>query len=692
MANAIQIKRRASSGSAGKPSASSLKWGELAFNEADNILYYGYGSGNDQANTVQEIGGSGYFASRSGANASGLWPISIDGNAATVTNGITYTGTPTAGYIPKFTDSDTIENGYQISTNLGTNNSASFIPRADAVKNYVDSVKQGLDIKDSVKVATTIHLADTNYNTAGGGIGAISSNVPVALPNIDGVSLALEDRILIKNQNDPKQNGIYTVKNLGGPSPWRLERSVDADSNIKINPGMFTFVERGAVNADTGWVLTGDVIILDDIQSGIISFSQFSSAGQIYDGSGLYKQANTINVGTADSGRIVINEDNIDLAIVPQDPINLGNAGTSFIQSFTVDSYGRVTERTSASIQNATTSAKGIAQFNSNNFDVAAGTVSLQNVVSTTGNQTISGVKTFGNRPVLNSGLSAIVPATDNGSVGYFAVFDSDPSSSSQVLKSVSKSSILDDIGAATSGLILTAGSGLQGGGTLSENRTFDIITGDGIQISGDAVTVNNTVVRTSGDQIIGNSKTFNQIIISPTGTSPGNRPTLRIGHGTDYYYDFYSGVGSTASGYLLAGIHSDISNAPFKVVINNSANTSSITNGTWDATTIAVNRGGTGQTSYTNGQLLIGNTTGNTLTKATLSSGTAIDITNGTGSITIGHADTSTLLGAQGVSGIASISVDGLGHVTSVETANFVTIGNLCTAIGNCPIDGGTF
>jgi len=64
---------------------------------------------------------------------------------------------------------------------------------------------------------------------------------------------------------------------------------------------------------------------------------------------------------------------------------------------------------------------------------------------------------------------------------------------------------------------------------------------------------------------------------------------------------------------------------------LNNTTGTTNITTlgtiatGTWSATTIAVDKGGTGQTSYTNGQLLIGNTTGNTLTKATLTAGTGI-------------------------------------------------------------------
>ena len=63
------------------------------------------------------------------------------------------------------------------------------------------------------------------------------------------------------------------------------------------------------------------------------------------------------------------------------------------------------------------------------------------------------------------------------------------------------------------------------------------------------------------------------------------------------------------------------------------------VATGTWEGTAVAVDQGGTGQTSYTNGQLLIGNTTGNTLTKATLTAGSNITITEGAGSITIAAA-----------------------------------------------------
>jgi hypothetical protein len=64
-----------------------------------------------------------------------------------------------------------------------------------------------------------------------------------------------------------------------------------------------------------------------------------------------------------------------------------------------------------------------------------------------------------------------------------------------------------------------------------------------------------------------------------------------------------------------------------------------SITSATWNGNVVQPNRGGTGQSTYTDGQLLIGNTSGNTLSKATLSAGTGITITNGNGSISIANA-----------------------------------------------------
>lgn len=101
------------------------------------------------------------------------------------------------------------------------------------------------------------------------------------------------------------------------------------------------------------------------------------------------------------------------------------------------------------------------------------------------------------------------------------------------------------------------------------------------------------------------------------------------------------------------------------------------IATGTWSATTIAVNKGGTGQTSYTDGQLLIGNSSGNTLTKATLTAPAAgITITNGNGSITFALADD--LAALEALSG-----TDTIYYRSGASTWTAVTIGTGLTFSG---------
>ena len=146
-----------------------------------------------------------------------------------------------------------------------------------ATKAYVDAVKTGLDVKDSVRVATTANIT-----------------IATALNNgdsLDGVTLATDDRVLVKNQSTGSQNGIYVV----AASP---ARATDFDANAEVSGGAFTFVEEGTVNADSGWVVTTNGAIT--VGSTALSFAQFSGAGQITAGTGLTKSGNTINaVGSA---------------------------------------------------------------------------------------------------------------------------------------------------------------------------------------------------------------------------------------------------------------------------------------------------------------------------------------------------------------------------------------------------------
>lgn len=174
-------------------------------------------------------------------------------------------------------------------------------PTADshaATKAYVDSVVQGLDIKESVRIATTENIALSGLQT------------------IQEVVLADGDRVLVMSQTDKTQNGIYVAR----AEAW--ERAEDANSSDKVHPGMFTFVEEGS-NADAGFVLSTNGAI--ELGTTELDFSQFSGAGQISAGTGLVKKGNSLSL--APSG---------------------AQAGT--FTKVTIDEYGRVIQGVSTTI------------------------------------------------------------------------------------------------------------------------------------------------------------------------------------------------------------------------------------------------------------------------------------------------------------------------------------------------------
>ena len=108
---------------------------------------------------------------------------------------------------------------------------------------------------------------------------------------------------------------------------------------------------------------------------------------------------------------------------------------------------------------------------------------------------------------------------------------------------------------------------------------------------------------------------------------------------------------------------------------------------------TVDVAHGGTGQTSYTDGQLLIGNTTGNTLTAATLTAGTGVTITNGHGTITISAPDTGTVTSVTASSPLASSggATPNLSLTGTVAIANGGTAGTATPTAGAVPYGTGT-
>ena len=142
-------------------------------------------------------------------------------------------------------------------------------PQDAATKAYVDAASQGLDIKDSVRAATTANITLSGVQT------------------IDGVALVAGDRILVKDQTAAQDNGIYIV----GTGAW--QRAPDANTSGEISSGMYTFVEEGVEGASNGYVLTTpNPIVLGTTP---LEFAQFSGAGTVLGGAGLVKTGNTID-------------------------------------------------------------------------------------------------------------------------------------------------------------------------------------------------------------------------------------------------------------------------------------------------------------------------------------------------------------------------------------------------------------
>ena len=205
-----------------------------------------------------------------------------------------------------------------------------------ATKSYVDAVKTGLDIKDSVSVATTADLAYT-YNNGTAGVGATLTAGGNGAVTIDGVALIADMRVLVKTQDDAEENGIYYVSTAGAVSATLvLTRTTDTDTAAELTGGSFTFVEQGTVGSENGYVFTHNGE--PTLGTTNLTVAQFSGAGQVVAGDGLTKSANTINaVGTAN--RITVSADAIDIhtSYAGQDTItDLGTITTGVWQGTTV--------------------------------------------------------------------------------------------------------------------------------------------------------------------------------------------------------------------------------------------------------------------------------------------------------------------------------------------------------------------
>jgi len=302
-------------------------------------------------------------------------------------------------------------------------------------------------------------------------------------------------------------------------------------------------------------------------------------------------------------------------------------------------------------------------------------------------------------RTSLGLGTAATTASTDyataaQGSLADSALQSSDIGSTVQAYDA--DTAKYDDVTANFTGTLQQGGSNV-----LTGNQTITL-SGDASGSGTTSITV--TVADDSHNHIIGNvdglqtaldnkqpldadlttlaglsSADGNFIVGSATGWVVESGATVRTSLGlgtaattasTDYAT---AAQGTTADSALQPGdnISTLTNNSGFitgnqTITLSGDLSGSGTTSITTTLGTVAVSKGGTGQTTYTNGQLLIGNSTGNTLTKATLTAGSGISVTNGAGAITIAST------GGGGFSNVQTFTSPGTwtnpGSVTKVK------------------------
>lgn len=334
-------------------------------------------------------------------NGSTAVTIAIDNTVATLTGNQTLTTKTMSGSNNTFTD---IGNASLVNSQitLGTTNIAlggtSLAPAGLtsvtvtqdpvsnfqlATKQYVDTlVSSGIHFHEPVRVESPINLNAT-YSNGTAGVGATLTNAGTqAALVIDGITMIVDDRVLVYEQTDQTQNGVYVVTDIGsGSTNWVLTRSADADSYGLVGPdtlgeGSTFFVQQGATGA--GETYTCNTIGPIVFGTTNITFAQIAAA-QIYSaGTGLTLTGTQFSISNT--------------AVVASSYGSATQVGT-----FTVNAQGQLTAAASTTVTPAVGSITGLGA----GVATFLATPSSANLAAAVTDETGSGALVFATSPTL---------------------------------------------------------------------------------------------------------------------------------------------------------------------------------------------------------------------------------------------------------------------------------------------------